>query len=307
MPPKPLAEDLARKKAEREKAEKTQRASAALESPSGFEQAVNAIKDPVGTAKQLGRVAKETFYDPSKRFARAVDPSSGASPVERAAGLAESALYAADVLTPVPEQALYREAMERMLDDEVARYAASGGGAKYRGVLGIHGSPTQGLREIKPFLGSNYEPDQSVAWFWDTQTSGYDPIDAFNKARQYATGDGEVYVARFPRGAVNEDFGKRLAEGGSFSSVRPNMSREPGRVVGSVKLSPDMFLPGDILRPEAFETVESQMRDAMVSAMTPLERRRMAGQASLGTMPTARQLAEQQRRRLEAMNAMFGP
>lgn len=273
---------------------------------------VDMAANPLETGKRLASQAKETFVTPIIDLPKAFDPTNNMGLIDRANTAISGGVALADAITPfIPEGAmansLQREAMNRILDAEAARYAASGGGAKYRGVLGIHGSPTQGLREIKPFLGSNYEPGQSVAWFWDTQTSGYDPIDAFNKARQYATDNGEVYVARFPRGAVNEDFGKRLAEGGSFSSVRPNMSREPGRVVGSVKLSPDMFLPGDILRPEAYETVESQMRDAMVSAMTPLERRRMAGQASLGTMPTARQLAEQQRRRLEAMNAMFGP
>lgn len=109
MPPKPLAEDLARKKAEREKQRKAEEALAVLEKPSGFEQAVAAVKDPVGTVKQLGRVAKETFYDPSKRFAAAVDPSSGASLPQRAAGLAETALYAADFLTPgIPEGAVYK-------------------------------------------------------------------------------------------------------------------------------------------------------------------------------------------------------
>lgn len=107
MPPKPLAEDLARKKAERDKQRKAEAALAVLEKPSGFEQAVNAVKDPVGTVKQLGRVAKETFYDPSKRFAAAVDPNSGASVADRIAGVGEGVLYAADFLTPgVPEMAI---------------------------------------------------------------------------------------------------------------------------------------------------------------------------------------------------------
>lgn len=120
MPPKPLAEDLARKKAERDKQEKTAQAMAALEKPSGRNQLVNALKDPVGTAKQLGRVAKETFYDPSKRFAAAVDPNSGASVADRIAGVGEGILYAADFLTPgVPEGAMARGAT-RLTDDVIS-------------------------------------------------------------------------------------------------------------------------------------------------------------------------------------------
>lgn len=300
MPPKPLAEDLARKKAERDKQRKAEAALAVLEKPSGFEQAVNAVKDPVGTVKQLGRVAKETFYDPSKRFAAAVDPNSGASLPQRAAGLAETALYAADFLTPVPEQALYREAMENVLDREVAGYAASGGGARYRGVLGVHGSPVPGLSQIEPQIGSVNNPKESVAWFWDAATGGYDPADLMNRARAYAGEPGEggqIYVARFPRRSVVDPSEMRRNP-----VTYPNQSYAPGRVVGSVDVKPEMFedigQPSPIitlLRPDAYSTLADDLRKQMVGVMTPAERRAMARAAQLPTAVSASDLANEAR------------
>lgn len=300
MPPKPLAEDLARKKAERDKQRKAEAALAVLEKPSGFEQAVNAVKDPVGTVKQLGRVAKETFYDPSKRFAAAVDPNSGASLPQRAAGLAETALYAADFLTPVPEQALYREAMEKALDREVAGYASRGGGARYRGVLGVHGSPVPGLSQIEPQIGSVNNPKESVAWFWDAATGGYDPADLMNRARAYAGEPGEggqIYVARFPRGSVVDPSEMRRNP-----VTYPNQSYAPGRVVGSVDVKPEMFedigQPSPIitlLRPDAYSTLADDLRKQMVGVMTPAERRAMARAAQLPTAVSASDLANEAR------------
>lgn len=69
------------------------------------------LADPSWWAKGLGREAKKTFYDPSKRFAAAVDPGSGASVADRIAGVGEGVLYAADLLTlGVPEGAMARGA-----------------------------------------------------------------------------------------------------------------------------------------------------------------------------------------------------
>jgi|GEM_PF-5919929 len=298
MPPRPLAEDLARKKAEREKQKKAQEALAILEKPSGFEQAVNAVKDPVGTVKQLGRVAKETFYDPSKRFAAAVDPNSGASLPQRAAGLAESALYAADFLTPVPEQAIYREAMEKALDREVAGYAASGGGAKYRGVLGVHGSPVSGLTQIEPRLGSVNNPEENVAWFWDAATGGFNSADLMNRARAYAGEAGEggqIYVARFPRNDIRYE-SNVLKD----PVTRPNEAFSSGRVVGSVEISPSMYEgigdPDpivDLLRVDAYQPLSDALKSKLVAVMTPSERRAMAAAERLPGAVTAKRLADE--------------
>lgn len=269
MPPKPLAEDLARKKAERDKQRKAEAALAVLEKPSGFEQTVNALKDPVGTVKQLGRVAKETFYDPSKRFAAAVDPNSGASVADRIAGVGEGVLYAADLLTlGVPEQALYREAMEKALDREVAGYAASGGGAKYRGVLGVHGSPVSGLTKIEARPGSAFLPDQPAAFNFlaDQPTYPYDyermMVGAENYGRRKLDdfgSQGSIYVTRSPRQSLIQE----VPEDFVVSSTGSN-------VVGEVPIN--VRLPG---REKA-----RQLREAMFDVMTPAEKR-AARQAAL--------------------------
>lgn len=258
MPPKPLAEDLARKKAERDKQRKAEAALAVLEKPSGFEQAVNAAKDPVGTVKQLGRVAKETFYDPSKRFAAAVDPNSGASLPQRAAGLAETALYAADLLTPVPEQALYREAMEKALDREVAGYASRGGGAKYRGVLGVHGSPVPGLTQIEPRTGSQMMPDTSAAFTWraDMPVYPYDAGRLFDLGAYYATRESPLTSA--------------------LRKPQIYVTRAPGRPVAE-KFPPDMFVSGDpvnIVGSIDLGGGKRGLRQAMFGVMSPLEQRK---------------------------------
>lgn len=268
------------------------------------------LADPMWWAKGLGAEARKNFYDPSKRFAAAVDPGSGASVADRIAGVGEGVLYAADFLTPgVPEGAvarnLQREAMEKALDREVTGYASRGGGAKYRGVLGIHGSSKQNLPFIKPQLGSFYEPNVEAAWFWDAQTSGFDPTDLMGKARQYAGPGGEMYVARFPRESIYEDFGPRLLAGERYPSTKPNYARGPGTIVGSVKLPEEYFDRWAMLGPERFVEVEDKLRQAMINAMTPRERKQMQGTLGLGSRLTGKQAAEQARQQQAARDAIF--
>jgi hypothetical protein len=239
---------------------------AILEKPSGFEQTVNAIKDPVGTVKQLGRIGKETFYDPIIGLSDAANPFIEQKPIDRVNKALGGALTAADAITPfVPEgtiaNSLRREAMERMLDDEVARYAASGGGAKYRGVLGIHGSPKSGLTEIRPFAGSAALPSEEVAFAFNA--TDVLPIDsvasagnyptmsaprAYGRARlAHPTDETTIYAARFPSG-TGRDMGLGIR---AFT--------EPGQVVASV--------PGT--------TTARDYREAVIAVMTPAEKRRL--------------------------------
>lgn len=108
MPPKPLAEDLARKKAERDKA-KLGYATPKKDDGGGWGWFGDLVANPIDTIKGVGQAAKSNLYDPSKRFAAAVDPGSGASVADRIAGVGEGLLYAADFLTPgVPEGAMAR-------------------------------------------------------------------------------------------------------------------------------------------------------------------------------------------------------
>lgn len=263
------------------------------------------LASPAWWGRELGKVGKETFVDPARRAARAVDPTSNASPLERAAGISEGALLALDVATPLlPEGAiansLRREAMERALDREVAGYAASGGGARYRGVLGVHGSPVSGLSQIEPQIGSVGNPKESVAWFWDAATGGYDPADLMNRARAYAGEPGQggqIYVARFPRRSVVDPSEMR-----PNPVTYPNQSYAPGRVVGSVNVKPEMFedigQPSPIitlLRPDAYSTLADDLREQMVRVMTPAERRTMARAAQLPTAVSASNLAHEAR------------
>jgi len=240
MPPKPLAEDLARKKAEREKAEKAQQALAILEKPSGFEQTVNAIKDPVGTVKQLGRVAKESFYDPIKGLGDAFNPWIKQKPIERVNKALGGALTAADLVTPfVPEgtmvNSLRRRAMERMLDDEVARYAASGGGAKYRGSLVLHGSPYEGLTNIEARKGSYALPDMNAAYGVDLSRALADPTRFEGMAYE---------VGRYSRGLTQVNPGQNLSDPGSIyiGRVAPqNRILRQNLPDGTVRIKNDRF------------------------------------------------------------------
>lgn len=240
MPPKPLAEDLARKKAEREKAEKAQQALAILEKPSGFEQTVNAIKDPVGTAKQLGRVAKETFYDPIIGLSESVNPFIKQKPIDRVNKALGGALTAADLVTPfVPEgtmaNSLRREAMERVLDDEVARYAASGGGAKYRGALVAHGSPYVGLTNIEARTGSYALPDMKAAYSVDLSQSLADPARFEGMASE---------VAKYARGLTQRT---KLPPSRESGSIYIGRVAPQNRIVrqnlpdGTVRIANDRF------------------------------------------------------------------
>jgi hypothetical protein len=189
MPPKPLAEDLARKKAEKDKA--------AFQPPPGFPQLTNPapvtatignvdpntrppnkglkrfFTGPGGGWSDLAKgsywvdgikdAINENLVQPIAQLPSAFDPTANLSAAERINRAGSGALAAADILTPfVPEGTIVnsfrREAMERMLDDEVARFAASGGGVSTRGGLVLHGSPQS---ELPPRF--KYDPRNPLA------------------------------------------------------------------------------------------------------------------------------------------------
>lgn len=226
MPPKPLAEDLARKKAERDKQAKTQEAFAALENPNGLTQFVNAVKDPVGTVKQLGRVAKETFYDPSKRFAAAVDPNSGASVADRIAGVGEGVLYAMDALTPGVPEGIMAKRLAKKLAKEAPEATIE---------YGIHHSLTPGITNIRPSRANGQvtamDARPGSTYFWAT-----DPKDAMPTIGE-AMGQLERATWRH---------GDWMAESPEFyRSATPRMyvTRVPKRGV-----MPDENVPGSLAR-----------------------------------------------------------
>ena len=155
MPPKPLAEDLARKKAEKDK----------KESGGGWGWFGNLIVNPIDTVKGLGNAAKETFFDPINRAQKAVNPYESGTAMERAAGIAEGVLYAADMLTPgVPEGAMANSLRRRAMDRAVK--ANPSPAMQY----GIHHSLTPGLTTIRPSQVGNQvtalDAIPGSAYFW---------------------------------------------------------------------------------------------------------------------------------------------
>jgi len=109
MPPKPLAEDLARKKAKKDKG-------------SGWGWFGNAVgdvidmaKNPLDTGKALAREAKSTFVDPVWNLPKAFDPTNKMSGIDRINTAASGALAVADALTPaIPEGAIANRATRKI-------------------------------------------------------------------------------------------------------------------------------------------------------------------------------------------------
>jgi len=284
MPPKPLAEKLARKKAERDKANMGY-ATPKNDDGGGWGWFGDLVANPLDTVKGLGQAAKQTFYDPVNRAQKAVNPFEDLTPMQRATGIAEGALVAADFLTPgVPEGAvarnLEREAMEKALDREVANYAASGRNAiNHRTTLGIHGSPTEGLTKIMPNPKAiETARGKAPAWFWNPAGNEFDVARISDEAVRYSGPDGQVYFARFPKSESH--YGWTVQTGG----VNPPTawySEAPGDVVGSMEgfWSKARTQPGygvfDHNNPGTFKD-ESYAHDfvaALERSMTPAERR----------------------------------
>lgn len=124
MPPKPLAEDLARKKAAKNKG-------------SGWGWAGNLVgdlvdmaKNPLDTAKTLGSMAKDTFIDPVLELPEAFRPGSGLSPAGRVATGLGGGLAIADAATPFIPEGAFANSAQRALARRMAD--ASNSGRQYR-------------------------------------------------------------------------------------------------------------------------------------------------------------------------------
>lgn len=261
------------------------------------------LADPGFYARGLADEANKQVVQPLAQLPSAFDPTADLSMADRISRAGTGALVAADLVTPfVPEgtiaNSLRREAMEKTLDREVAGYASRGGGAKYRGVLGVHGSPVSGLTQIEPRIGSVNNPQENVAWFWDAATGGFNSADLMNRARAYAGEAGEggqIYVARFPRNDIRYESGVL-----KDPVTRPNEAFSPGRVVGSVEISPSMYEgigePDpivDLLRVDAYQPLSDALKSKLVAAMTPSERRAMTAAQRLPGAVTAKRLADE--------------
>lgn len=275
MPPKPIAEQLARKKAEKDKG--------------GWGWAGNLVgdlidmaKNPVDTAKTLGSMAKDTFIDPVLDLPEAFRPGSGLSPAERVATGIGGGLAIADAVTPLVPEGAFANSAQRALAKRMAD--ASNSGRKYRGALGVHGSPITGLDEIRPFSGSLAMPDDEVAFTFNFDAvapnkniSSATGRPTLNMAEQYAmrnlrssSQQPEIYFARFPR------------QSGMAVDDAVTVYRQPGRVVGSVPAS----------------SPSAAYKRAIEEVMTPSERRRfldMRLNEQLGRSKYKRKIVDMQR------------
>lgn len=224
------------------------------------------LADPGFYARGLADEANKQVVQPLAQLPSAFDPTADLSMAERINRAGTGALVAADLVTPfLPEgtiaNSLRREAMEKALDREVAGYAASGGGAKYRGVLGVHGSPVSGLTEIQARTGSQLLPDTPAAFNFRANQPTF-PFDyermvvgAENYGRRKMDdfgSQGSIYVTRTPQ--------QGLIEGVPEDFV---VSSTGSQVVGEVPI---------IVRQHERDKVAA-LRKAMFDVMTPAEKR----------------------------------
>lgn len=198
------------------------------------------VTNPLDTAKEMGSMAKQTFYDPIANLPKAFDPTSGLAPLERVNTALGGGLALADAFTPfVPEGALANALAKRAagkawansvpnMTKPVGPTAADMYFAKY----GIHGSPTSGIPQIDPKFGSNAMPDEAVTFAHPLSANDYDLYATTKTALGYTNFQmpgqkpGSVYIGKYPRNAVdsNNPYGNFI------------ISDAPGKVVYERKL-----------------------------------------------------------------------
>lgn len=123
------------------------------------------MSSPTWWARGMKDAAKATFFDPLNRAQKALNPFESGTPLERAAGIAEGALFAADMLTPgVPEGAMVNNLRRRAMERAVAREGSE------PMMYGIHHSLTSGLKTIRPSqIGNQVTALDAIpgsAYFW---------------------------------------------------------------------------------------------------------------------------------------------
>jgi hypothetical protein len=197
-------------------------------------QNMNDLSSPVWLTKYLAKTAKKNFFDPIWNMPKAFDPTSGLSPMDRVTTGLGGGLAIADVLTPfLPDGALGKALAKRISDAAWAKSVPNmtkpvGPTAAdwFFGKYGLHGSPTQGITELQPRLGSNAFPDDMVTYAMDLAdpSINYDIREAVNRAMFYAPEGGSVYAAKYPRGYNPKKYNAFI------------VSDAPGKVVGEIKL-----------------------------------------------------------------------
>ena len=91
----------------------------------------------------------------------------------------------------------------------------------------VHGSPTQGLKSIKPTSGSPGAPNETVGWGWNPSRKGAKQYIAGN-AQEYAQGKGSLYVTKASKRAT------KFTEGSGKAVTK---STKPMKVVKEIKVT----------------------------------------------------------------------
>jgi len=91
----------------------------------------------------------------------------------------------------------------------------------------VHGSPTKGLKTIKPTSGSRGAPTETVGWGWNPAKKGMKTAIA-NNAQGYSQGSGSLYVAKANKRAT------KFAEGSGKAITK---STKPMKVVKEIQVS----------------------------------------------------------------------
>lgn len=243
------------------------------------------FKNPVFVGKQMANAANTQIVRPLREGADAFNPWLKQTPIERANKAAAGLLVAADLATPfIPEgtaiNAVQKEAMERMLDRQAASYAESPlSSVHHRTVLGVHGSPTEGLTQIIPNPNAlETARRKAPAWFWNPVGNEFDVARISDEAVRYSGPDGQVYFARFPK---NESHYGWTVQTGGVNPPTAWYSEAPGDVINSMEgfWSKARSKPGygvfDHNNPGTFKD-ESYAHDfvaTLENSMTPSERR----------------------------------
>jgi hypothetical protein len=261
---------------------------------------VDMAKNPLDTAKQMGVTAKQTFYDPIANLPKAFDPTSGLSPLERVNTGLGGALAIGDMMTPfMPEGALANALAKRAAENAVARIAPNmtkpvGPTAAdwFYGQYGLHGSPTQGITQLEPRLGSKAFPNDAVTFAQPLEAAKYDLVDGVETVSRYAPQDtaSSIYVAKYPRGYQSKSYNNYI------------VSDVPGKVVGEYKLEPGFYnTPAYDLRNQAIATSAPEyLLSALLSDIkSPALRKKLT--ENFGQ--TARNFAEERARNAAEMAA----
>jgi hypothetical protein len=174
------------------------------------------VTNPLDTAKKMGSMAKQTFYDPIANLPSAFDPTSGLSPLERVNTGLGGGLALADAFTPfMPEGALANALAKRATNKAIAAIDAERIAARLRPGqgYGFHVSHMPNLPTIEDIPGS-----RNIGGNFGTM---YDSTKFTPEGATYAFGipEGQSGAKRQVEGAV--DFAQSARKTAAQNLINP--------------------------------------------------------------------------------------